>query len=163
MTQQRSDAFTKSALLAESIRKAESGETVRQAVEDLPFASERAAAAQRAATKLVAEIQAHRWWWPWRRLSKLTKQHELAERLAHLRARELAETERESRAPVREVLQAEQRLLAAALLDLDFELGHLRGMLKWFTQDAPSASRPMIGSAAVDQPSVDGGATMRRL
>ena len=163
LTRQRSDTFTKSTLLAESIRKAESAETVRQALEDLQSASERAVAAQQSATKLLSEIQAHRWWWPWRRLSKLTKQHELAERLAHLRARELAETERESRAPVREVLQAEQRLLAAALLDFDFELGHLRGMLEGFTQDAPSASRPMIGSAAVDQPPFDGGANMRRL
>lgn len=162
LTRQRSDTFTKSALLAESLRRAESAETVRQALEDLPSASERAAVAQRTAAMLVSQIQAHRWWWPWRRLSRLTKQHEMTERQVQLLAQELAETERESKAPVRELLLAEQRLLAAALRGLDLELGHLGSTLDGFTQVAPRVSLPTIGSAAVNQPSFDGGANKRR-
>ena len=93
----------------------------------------------------------------------MAKQHELAEHQAQLLAQELAESERESRAPVRELLLAEQRMLAAALPDLDFEVAQLSGMIEGFTQEAPSVSRRTIRSAAVDQPRFDGGPNMRRL
>lgn len=54
-------------------------------------------------------------------------------------------------------------MLAAALRDLDFEVGQLSGMIEGFSQEAPSVSRRTIGSAAVDLPRLDGGANMRRL
>ena len=162
LARRRSDASKQSAVLAKSLRQALPGETVRQAQADLPSARERAAAAQGTAAKLQLDIRAHRWWRTWRRLSALTEQHQLAECQAQLFARELAEVERESKAPVYEVLRTQQRLLAAALRDLDFELGHLGNMLEGLTKREASRCRPTVGPIAGDQTSSDGGAGIRR-
>lgn len=162
LTRRRSAALKNSAELAESLRQAVPGEIVRQALADLPSARERAASAKGSAAKLQLDIQGHRWWRTWRRLSALTEQHQLAEHQAQLLAQELAEVERESRAPVYEVLRTQQRALAATLRDLDFELGHLRHMVEGLTKGEASMCRPTIAPVAGDHSPADGGAGLQR-
>lgn len=162
LTRRRSAALKISAELAESLRQAVPGEIVRQALADLPPARERAASAKGASAKLQLDIQGHRWWRTWRRLSALTEQHQLAERQAHLLAKQLAEVERESSAPVYEVLRTQQRVLAATLRDLDFELGHLRHMVEGLTKGEDSMCRPTIAPVAGDHSPTDGGAGLQR-
>ena len=144
LTRRRSDALKNSAELTGSLRRAVPLETVRQALADLPSARERAASAKGAAAKLQLDIQAHRWWRTWTRLSTLTEQHQVAECQAQRLAQELVEVERELRAPVFEVVCTQQRALAATLRDLDFELGHLDNMIEGLTKGEASMGRPTI-------------------
>lgn len=162
LTRRRSDAVKSSAELAESLRQAVPGEIVQQALADLPFARERAASAKGAAAKLQWDIQAHRWWRTWTRLSTLTEQHQLAERQAQRLAQELVEVERESRAPVFEVLRTQQRVLTATLRELDFELGHLGHTVEGLAKGEASMGRPTIAPVTGDPSSSERGVSARR-